>query len=185
MLNDVEATKVFLLNPNSEIIFVWLRIFSCLTQIGLGSPGSVLTVTFAAAGLTLACLDLRHLGCPSTESTFVTLTLAAAGFGGVAPTVMPTFAGGGLTLASVDLRCLAVLTLTSSAAGFGGFGLTVTLTGADVFGKGDGDFDHDLLDLLFCGGVRDLDLLWYDFLQHDFLELFLLLFHECFFLFLW
>ena len=121
------------------------------------SPGSVLTVTFAAAGLTLAHLDLRHLGCPGTESTFVTLTLAAAGFGGVAPTVTPTFAGEGLTLAGVDLRCL--------AADFGGFGLTVMLTGADVFGEGNGDFERDLLDLLFCGGVhdRDLDLLWYDF----------------------
>ena len=143
---------------------------------------------FATAGLTPACLDLPvwclGLGCPGTESTFGTLTLSTAGFGGFAPTVTPMFAGGGLTLAGVDLQSLAFLTLTLSAAGFSGFALTVTLTGGDVFGEGDGDFDHDLLDLLFCGGVHYLDFLWCDFLQ-CFLWLFLLLLRECFFLFLW
>ena len=165
MLNDVEATKVFLPNPNSEIIFALFRTFSCFIQIGVccgGSPGSVLTVTFAtaAAGLILAHVDLCHLGlglgCTSTESTFVTL-----------------------------------FALTLSAAGVSGFALTITLTGGDFFGKGkgDGDFNCDLLDLLFCGGVcdldLDLDLLWCDFLRRDFLWLFFLLLCECFFLFLW
>ena len=49
----------------------------------------------AAAGLTLAPVDLWHLGlgCTSTESTFVTLfalTLSAAGFSGFVPTVKLT-----------------------------------------------------------------------------------------------
>ena len=179
MLNNIEATKVLLPNPNSETIFVWLRNFFLLNPDWTRESWLCFNSHVCSSRLTLAHLDLRCLGCPGTESTFVTLTLAAAGFGGVAPTVTPTFAGEGLTLAGVDLRHL--------AAGFSGFGLTVTLTGADVFGEGDGDFERDLLHLLFCGGVRDhdLDLLWYDFLRRDFLRLFLLLFCECFFLFLW
>ena len=179
MLNDIEATKVFLLNPNSEIIFVWLRNFFLLNP-DWTREFLLCFNSHVCSSRTYTCLfGSTAFRLSQTESTFVTLTLAAAGFSGVAPTVTPTFAGGGLTLAGVDLRHL--------AAGFGGFGLTVTLTGADVFSKGDGDFDCDLLDLLFCGGVRhcDLDLLWYDFLRHDFLRLFLLLFCECFFLFLW
>ena len=97
----------------------------------------------------------------------------------------------GLGCTSTESTFVTIFALILSAAGIGGFVLTVTLTGGDFFGegKGDGDFDCDLLDLLFCGSVHDLDLdldlLWCDFLRRDFLWLFFLLLRECFFLFLW